>query len=119
MPCDQTEYEDDFISYLAKLNETSSTPYEYFEGDFNADVLVKPNCVSRFGKLLLDCVKDENFVLYDYDNLDKDSYTFVSSAHNSVSWLDHCVCSATGSDLINNVHICREFVSSTTDVASV
>ena len=39
---------------------------------------------------------DEGILITDYDYLPKDSYTFTSSAHNTMSWLDHILTTSTG-----------------------
>ena len=48
----------------------------------------------------------------DYNLLKPDSYTFVSQAHNTVSWLDHVVTAGTGKDLIENMCILQGYITS-------
>ena len=48
----------------------------------------------------------------DYDYLPKDSYTFISSGHKSVSWLDHILTTNTGRDLTEHIDVVNNFVSS-------
>ena len=114
MPYACVDIEDEFLLYLGRVNdliESYSTPYVYVMGDFNANVLVRtgnPANIAKFGKHLLDFCVEENIALADVKSLSKDSFTFISSAHNSVSWLDHIITTGTGYDLISNVDILKD-----------
>ena len=35
----------------------------------------------------------------------RDNFTFVSEAHNTISWLDHCICTTGAHNSIVNIHI--------------
>ena len=68
----------------------------------NANVLartVNHDNIAKFGKHLLDFCVEENILLADV-KLNKDSFTCISSAHNSVSWLDHITTGVLGSDVL-------------------
>lgn len=54
-------------------------------GDFNAS----PGDYRHFHDLNNVCT-DNCLILYDIENLPNSSYTYVSPAHHTVSWLDHC-----------------------------
>ena len=98
MPFDCADNTDDFMQYLSRVNdicETYPTPYVYVIGDFTANVTIKNQC-SKFGD-------DGGILMADYDYLPKDSYTFTSSAHNTVSWLDHILTTSPGRDLIEHI----------------
>ncbi|CAG9583497.1 unnamed protein product [Danaus chrysippus] len=68
-------------------------------GDFNAD----PQ--RFFGKELLQFANENMFSCVDIDEMPKDSYTFLSDAHNSTSWLDHCMISYSLKSHINSISI--------------
>ena len=116
MPFDCADNADDFMQYLSRVNdifETYPTPYVYVIGDLNANVIVKNNqCSSKFGETLLKFCNDEDILVADYDYLPKDSFTFTSSAHNTVSWLDHILTTGTGRDLIEHIDVANNFISS-------
>jgi hypothetical protein len=116
MPFDCADHAYDFTQYLSRVNDifkSYPTPYVYVIGDLNANVIVKNNqCSSIFGETLLKFCEDEAVVLADYEYLPMDSYTFISSAHNTVSWLDHILTTSTGQDLIEHIDVANNFVSS-------
>ena len=117
LPCDSYENDNDFINYLAKINnivECYDSPYVFVMGDFNANLHGNADGViySRFGKKLYDFCRNENLTISDYDMLGSDSYTFVSGAHNTVSWLDHIMTTTSGHELIASTCIDNSFISS-------
>ena len=68
--------------------------------------------ISKFGGHLIGFWAEENVILADVHLLNDDSFTFISHAHNSVSWLDHIIITtATGFDIISNIAIIHDFVS--------
>ena len=118
MPYDCHDNEDEFLHYMAKINdiiESYPTPYVYVMGDFNANLYTNngnANVMSKFGTHMVNFCDEENMVIADSYILCNKSYTFVSSAHNTVSWLDHVVTTKPGCDLINNMCIKYDYVSS-------
>ena len=71
-------------------------------GDFNA------NCRgSRFFCELLDFCADLGLIVSDINFIgpSNDNFTFVSAAHGSTSWLDHCLCSPSLHNLLQSVEI--------------
>ena len=71
-----------------------------------------PGSNSRFGNILSNFCTEEMLCIADLQLLNDDTFTFVSSAHNTCSWLDHVVTTADGMNIISSVNICKEFVSS-------
>lgn len=67
-------------------------------GDFNADV------GSMFGNELSCYCKDQDWVCADVNILGESSntFTFLSEAHDTCSWLDHCVVTSAAYNIINN-----------------
>ena len=84
---------DIYCEYLAKIESICGmheSVYTAAIGDFNADLK------STFGKELLTFADEHDFVVADVCLLGKDSdtYTYLSEAHDTCSWLDHCLVSA-------------------------
>ena len=99
-----------FLSCLSEMDSiitAASTPYVYFIGDFNAD-LSKDHL---FGSELKSFCSDMNLIISDKEHLG-DSYTFLSSAHDSVSWLDHVVCTNSAHALMRDYKVLYDKVSS-------
>jgi len=116
MPFDCSDNTDDFRTYFSRVNnifETYPAPSAYVIGHLNANVTMMNNqCSSKFGETLLKFCNDEGILMADYDYLPEDSNTFTSSAHNTVSWLDHILTTNTGRDLIEHIDIVNNFASS-------
>jgi exonuclease III len=113
MPYDCTENEDDFVYYINKVNdivESYVSPYVFIIGDFNANICT--NNVSHFGNILKTYCTEESLVIADQRFLARDTFTFVSSAHNTCSWLDHVITTATGYNLLTCMNVIKDFVSS-------
>ena len=97
MPCDDRSTNsanyDEFIKYLGMMHaiihdcDISSV---YIIGDWNAGF----NGNSVFGKELSSFCLEHDYVLSDIDHLGalSGSFTFVSEAHGTASWIDHCLC---------------------------
>ena len=81
--------------YVGNINSTCLT----IIGNFNADISKK----SVFGKSFLDFCNEYALSIYDKDNLPIDTYTYVSSAWGTTSWLDHVICTSDSNDCINNI----------------
>ena len=117
LPCDSPENSDVFLSYLSKINniiECFPSPYVYVTGDFNANLLLNESksICSNFGKELYDFCNQEQLIISDTLFMKNDSYTFISSAHDTVSWLDHVITTSSGHDLISSINIDYSFVTS-------
>ena len=118
LPYCDVENTDEFLSYLAKLDtlvDTASTPYIYIMGDFNADIVKRRNSglPHRFGELLSQFCIEQNLIVSDVTMLPGcDSYTYISEAHQSTSWLDHLICTESAHALVDSVHIDYGMVSS-------
>ena len=83
--------------------------------NFNANLYKNngnANVMSKFGTHMVNVCDDENMVIADSYILCNNYYTLVSSAHNTVSLLDHVVTTKSGCDLINNMCIKYDYVSS-------
>ena len=70
-------------------------------GDFNADISKE----SVFGDILLNYCNDNSLTLRDRDQLPSNSYTYVSHAWSTTSWLDHIVCTKDVIDSVTEIAI--------------
>ena len=55
---------------------------------------------------------DENLVIAAKRFLDSEVFTFVSSAHNTCSWLDHVVTTHIDFSIITSIEVITDFVTS-------
>ena len=77
-----------------------------FAGDFNFQFYT-----NRY-KFICDSLKNHDVVIVDEMRLPDDSFTYVSDAHNSVSWLDHVLSNQQLSYTINRISVEVDYVSS-------
>ena len=108
MPFDALEKKDEFLQSVGKIDmlvESYNSPYMFVLGDFNLNLEADDIGVinSQFGKLLNNHCREENLVIADCELLGKDSFTFVSHAHNTTSWLDYVITISTGVSLGLNI----------------
>ena len=111
LPYECDMYYDDYCFYLSKLQciiDSANTPYIFILGDFNADI----QSTSMFGAELIDFCDNNNLCFIDKEKLLPDSFTFVSQAHGTTSWLDHCITTASGKSITSNVSIIDDIVCS-------
>ena len=118
LPCCSLEHLDEYQYYLAKIDNIISTyesPFAIAMGDFNADITCMDNgkITQKFGYELTAFCQDEGYIMSDKEVLSgTNTYTFVSSSHASTSWLDHLVCTAGSHDMLNNVYVKYDLISS-------
>ena len=97
-----------YLSQLLQIIEDFSSPYVYICGDFNANVLSH----SRFGDELRRLCSDTLLCLSDTLLLPSDTFTFISSSHDTVSWLDHVLSTTSGHSLFTNISVKSDFITS-------
>lgn len=90
------------LAFIGSFIEESECTCIYVMGDFNADI---SDVKSMFGQSLIHFCQDNKLNLSSRVLLPSDSYTYVSEAWNTTSWLDHCVCTADAHEGIENVEI--------------
>ncbi len=117
LPCSSTDNLDEYAMYLSKLDSiimASDTVYNMVLGDFNADTSMDNNgCTNHlFGRELVSFCKSNNLILSDLRRLPNNSYTFISHAHGTTSWLDHAISTASIDALIDNVTVEYDTISS-------
>ena len=92
IPCDSWENLDEFLQILSQLSSDIYelvTHYIAMIGDFDANLM--PGVVSLFGNDLKSFSEYDNFYISDTSWCDRESFTFYSETHHSISWLDYCV----------------------------
>lgn len=95
---------DVYCDYLAKIESifnTHGSVYTAALGDFNADLK------SAFGKELLTFAAEHELIVTDVGILgdNSDTYTYLSEAHDTCSWLDHCLSSTSLHDCTGTVKV--------------
>ena len=71
------------------IDEGSSSSYMIL-GDWNANLRTDQR--SLFGKPMIDFCNENNLIIIDKELFAEDSYTYISEASDSQTWLDHIVC---------------------------
>ena len=109
LPYDDGTNIDDFRFYLAKANSLCSSPLSGIIGDFNANIRLDTH---RFGNELKSYCIEEKKVISDCLLCKPDTFTFLSSAHNSVAWLDHFVGTSQLHDRVTKAYVDYSFITS-------
>ena len=112
MPYECTQNEDEYLSRLAfilSFIQDNSSSYIYLVGDMNADV---SSVNSIFGKHLIQFCLDSGLILSSKVLLPDDSFSYVSEAWHTTSWLDHCLCTVDAHDSIESIKIDYELATS-------
>ena len=111
LPYQSYDNQDEYMNKLGKLqaviNELSTTSICIL-GDFNADI----SNSSLFSPQLKNFINESGLIVSDLDKLPISSFTHVSHAWSTTSWIDHCISSADMHDSIANLDIKYEYVSS-------
>lgn len=105
LPYECSENEDEFVDRLSKLNvlldELDSTCVTIV-GDFNSNIN-KPN--SCFAKYLSEYCDLFKYKWSSINHLPADTYTYISDAWGSQSWLDHCISTQDSDKLITDMSV--------------
>ncbi|XP_063545821.1 uncharacterized protein LOC134753808 [Cydia strobilella] len=109
MPTDKVENLTDFtdcLSTVSAIVNNNNTESVYILGDFNAH----PGGLF-YNELSCFC-DDQGWICADIEKLGLQSstYTFVSDAHGSTSWLDHCLTSVSAMGSVTNVYVRHDVV---------
>jgi exonuclease III len=104
MPYQCHDNYDSYMYYLGKLSalvDEAPTAKVAILGDLNAHIN------TLFYNELCKLCHDTNLIMSDCLLLGESSgtYTYVSDAHNTTSWLDHCLTSHSVHNIINNICI--------------
>ena len=88
-PTQTNEYFDNYLAMMGRVMtiiHTQGADAVVIMGDFNANI-----GTSFYDELNRSCTENE-MVVVDVSCLPNNSYTHVSDAHNTISWLDHVCC---------------------------
>lgn len=102
---------DEYFNYLHKLGtimSNSNTPYIYVIGDLNSNIS-NPN--SRFAKELRSFCTKQCMSISDELCLPNDCYTFISKAHGTSSWLDHCLTTHSAHNTVKDISVYKGIVT--------
>ena len=112
MPCDSRDNFDEYLHTLSHINTAveSDVPYIMMMGDFNANT--RPGSASLFGQELKRFSGEEQLVISDLSMCDPATFTFYSEAHQSVSWLDHCLSNINLHSVIKHIAVKYDYVTS-------
>ena len=103
MPCESDDHEDDYLNNLGKITsilDDLDCTCVYLIGDWNADM-----GGSTFGEYLLHFIEEAKLKFSSKLLLPDDSFTFMSEAWSTTSWLDHCISTADGHSSIEKIVI--------------
>ena len=107
IPFDSNDNYDEFLFYLSKIKaviaEHSSSCVLPLD-DYNANIRTDDyGCVTKsFGtELLIFCIEDGLHIIERIHLADNDNFTFVSDVHNTVSWLDQAIGTASVADIVS------------------
>jgi len=117
LPCLSSGSMDDFKYYLSKVDSlvtTSDTCYCMVMGDFNADISSDKhgNIHHLLGKSLTQYCQTEGLTISDFEMLERNTYTFLSSAHHSTSWIDHILSTSMMHDMIEHISVDHGYITS-------
>ena len=105
-PYECLENESDYLDKIAFIAAFISE--FYVVGDWNADI---SDDNSLFANHLKFFCSDNNYILSSLDYLPPDSYTYVSDAWHTTSWLDHCICTADADASVGKMEILYQFAT--------
>lgn len=93
-PYECSQNEEEYLNRLACvmsfIQDNASTCF-FIVGDMNADV---SDGSALFAKHLMQFCFDNGLILSSKVLLPDSSYTYISEAWHTTSWLDHCICTA-------------------------
>lgn len=111
-PYEAYEHEDEFMNRLAFIQsfiEDNSSSCVYVVGDLNADM---SDSKSLFGAHLQQFCNEANLILSSKALLPSTSFTYISEAWHTTSWLDHIIATADAHASLENVEICYDLATS-------
>ena len=111
LPYECSDNYDDYMFYLSKIFQMIDefqSPYIFVCGDFNANI----RGPSQFGDDLLQICSDNSLCLADELFLPRYTFTFISSSHDTVSWLDHILTTTSGYSLFTDICVKSDFITS-------
>ena len=101
--CDNTDKYLDCLGFINSFIQDLDTTNFIIIGDWNANLREGSN--SLFAPHMLHFCNDQDYIISSKELLPEDSYTFVSDAWGSLSWLDHAVSSQDFHEIIRDITI--------------
>ena len=100
---------DDYLHYLGNLSAMIKNL-----NCINLCIMVDYNADERnsFGNLTDSFSEENELVISDYELLPSDSFAFVSEAHGTTSWLDHCLTLKSMFICVKNISVLMEYITS-------
>ena len=111
-PYQSYDHVDEYVSKLAFLQsfiEDNSSSCIYIVGDYNANLA---DDKSLFAKHMLRFANDANLIISSKVLLPDTSYTYISEAWNTTSWLDHVVSTAVAHASLQSIEILYSLATS-------
>ncbi|XP_070534996.1 uncharacterized protein [Ptychodera flava] len=113
LPVNTNHNFEEYSEYLLEIDSILldiDTANVFVIGDWNADVTSD----TGFGQELKKHCEQSGYIISDVDllGLDSDSFTYVSDAHGSTSWIDHCVTTEISHNNVVSVSMLHNFVDS-------
>jgi hypothetical protein len=90
------------LGILQSVLEDLPSTTIFIIGDWNADVTSNLN---SFGPLLNNFCRETSLTLSSHNWLPQDTYTYVSDAWDSTSWLDHCITTQDAHNSITDISV--------------
>ncbi len=110
LPYDDGTNLGEFQSYLAKIAcKLGDSHYACAIGDYNANISCQNH---RFGTELISFSSRDNLLLSDKLLAPTDTFTFISEAHGTVSWIDHIVSTVNMHSIVENINVDYSCISS-------
>ena len=111
MPYESDVNLDKYQDCLGKLSvfmqETASTCISVV-GDFNADI----SKTSVFGDILYKYCNEHSLHIVDKTSLPTSTYTYVSAAWGTTSWLDHVICTEDAMECVSDIKVVYDCICS-------
>ena len=101
-----SENYDECMGYLGMIHsifQECDVSSVYVIGDWNAEI----NANSVFGSELSSFCTEHGYVVSDIEHMgiDSGSFTYLSEAHGSTSWIDHCICTGQAHASISAINV--------------
>ena len=114
MPCESHDHEDLFLEHLGTLKaviENLNNTYISIVEDWNSDISDNESVFCKYFKQFCD---ENSWSLSSELLLPANTFTYLSERWDSTSWLDHCVSTSDGHDVIQNINVLYNLCNQTT-----
>ena len=110
MPTDTGDADcmDDYLETCSRIHAMCAdcdTVQTVIAGEFNCHV------GSRFDNVFFQLASDNNLIHSDLTRLNTSTFTYCGECSNTVTWIDHILCSPTLDSLVHNVNVLYDYVT--------